>query len=105
MRIIKQLNFPENTIFQDIKEQEITVNDLEDMAKLSGNFESLFSRRAKLYKEMGLKDVALSEKAYQQYILNHYTFLKRPVIIINDKIYVGNSQKTIKAAQLELEKL
>ena len=54
---------------------------------------------------MGLKDVSLTEKDYKHYILEHYTFLKRPVLIINESIYIGNSQKTVKAAQEALEKL
>ena len=49
-------------MFQDIKEEEITVKQLEELYKLSGSYEALFSKRAKLYKEMGLKDMNLTEK-------------------------------------------
>src|SRR5690606_40704031 len=59
-----------------------------------GSYESLFSKRAIKYKTMELKNKALSEKDYQKLILEEYTFLKRPVIIINDAIFVGNSAKT-----------
>lgn len=99
VRIIKALDLPSNFIYQDIKEQEITVKQLEELKQLSGSYEALFSKRAKLYKEMGLKDVTLTEKDYQQYILQHYTFLSRPVIIFNDHIFIGNSPKTIEAAK------
>ena len=99
VRIIKALNLPSDFIFQDIKEQEITVKQLEELKQLSGSYETLFSKRAKLYKEMGLKDVTLTEKDYQQYILQHYTFLSRPVIIFNNQIFIGNSPKTIEAAK------
>ena len=98
-RILKELNPSSDFILQDIKENEITVNQLEEMKKLAGNFEALFSKRAKLYKEMGLKDQTLSEKDLKLYILEHYTFLSRPVIIIDDKIFIGNSKKTIEAAK------
>jgi arsenate reductase len=67
------------------------------MAKMSGSYESLFSRRAMKYKSMGLKDKSLSEKNYRQLILEEDTFLKRPVFIVNDNIFVGNSKKTIEA--------
>ena len=67
------------------------------MANMSGSYESLFSRRAMKYKSMGLKDKSLSEKDYRQLILDEDTFLKRPVFIVNDKIFVGNSKKTIEA--------
>ena len=99
VRIIKTLNLPSTFIFQDIKEQEITVKQLEQLQKLSGSYEALFSKRAKLYKEMGLKDQNLTEKDFKHYILEHYTFLSRPVIIFNNQIFIGNSTKTVEAAK------
>ena len=98
-RIIKSLDLPSDFVFRDIKEQEITVKQLEELHKLSGSYEALFSRKAKLYKEMGLKDVNLSELDFKQYILQHYTFLSRPVIIFNNQIFIGNSPKTVEAAK------
>lgn len=99
VRIIKSLNLPDDFEFQDIKEQEITVKQLEAMQQLSGSYEALFSKRAKLYKEMGLKDQKLTEKDFKQYILEHYTFLSRPVIMYNGQIFIGNSPKTVEAAK------
>ena len=105
MRIIKELDLPSNFVFQDIKEQPITVSQLEEMHQLVGSYEALFSKRAKLYKEMGLKNQSLKEADYKHYILDHYTFLKRPVIVFEDQIFIGNSQKTIKEAKSLIEKL
>lgn len=98
MRILKELNLSEDFILQDIKEEEITVKQLEAMHKLSGSYEALFSKRAKLYKEMDLKNQTLEERDYKQYILEHYTFLKRPVIINENQIFIGNSKKVVAAA-------
>ena len=98
-RILKELNPSSDFVLQDIKEKEITVSQLEEMEKLAGTYEALFSKRAKLYKEMGLKDQALSERDFKNYILEHYTFLSRPVIIVDDNIFIGNSKKTIEAAK------
>ena len=92
MRIIKDLKLPESFIYQDIKEEPLSVSELESLEKLAGCYEALFSRRAKLYKEMGLKDMDLKEADYKHYILDHYTFLKRPVVVYNDQIFVGNSK-------------
>ena len=105
MRIIKELDLPSDFIFQDIKETPITVAQLDAMQSLSGNYESLFSKRAKLYKEMGLKNQPLEERDYKHYILHHYTFLKRPVLIIDDKIFIGNSAKTVAATKTYLESI
>jgi len=99
VRIIKYLNLPSSFIFQDIKEQEITVKQLEELYQLSGSYEALFSKKAKLYKEMGLKDLDLTEKDFKHYILQHYTFLKRPVIVFNQQIFIGNSSKTVETAK------
>ena len=99
MRIMKELNPSQDFILQDIKEDEITVKQLEEMEELAGSFEALFSKRAKLYKEMDLKNQNLSEKDFRHYILDHYTFLKRPVIIFEDQIFIGNSKKTVEAAK------
>lgn len=93
IRILKELNLPTDFILQDIKTEPITVKQLEEMEALSGSYESLFSKRAKLYKEMDLKNQNLTEKDYKQYILEHYTFLSRPVIINGDAIFIGNSKK------------
>ena len=98
-KIIQDLNLSNDFEFQDIKTTKITNEQLQEMAKLSGSYESLFSRRAIKYKTMGLKDKELTENDIKNLILEEYTFLKRPVIIIDDAIFVGNSAKTVDAAK------
>ena len=80
---------------QEIKTQPISISQLEDMYTLSVSYESLFSRRAKKYKSMGLKDQILNETDYKQLILSDYTFLKRPVIIVNERIFIGSDKKNL----------
>lgn len=84
-------------IMQDIKFEKITPAQLAEMKKMTGSYEALFSRRALKYKELGLKNIQLDEKDYRDYILSEYTFLKRPVVIIDDKIFVGSEKKTVEA--------
>ena len=102
IRILKELNLSSQFILQDIKSEDITVKQVEDMKALAGSYEALFSKRSKLYKEMGLKNQDLTERDYKQYILDHYTFLSRPVVIVDNKIFVGNSKKVVEAAKAEL---
>jgi arsenate reductase len=83
---------------QDIKTEPISVKQVEEMKNLAGNYEVLFSKRATLFKEMGLKDEKLTEADYKRYILEHYTFLSRPVIIADGKIFLGNSPKVVQQA-------
>ena len=101
-RIIKELNLPKSFQFQDIKTEKISAMQIDEMATMSGSYEKLFSRVALKYKAMGLKDKTLTEKDYRRLILEEYTFLKRPVIIIGKKIFIGNSSKNIEAAKQEL---
>ena len=98
-RIIKELNLPSDVVLQDIKSNPITVVQLEQMYSLSESYEALFSKRARLYKEKDLKNASLTENDYKKYILEHYTFLKRPVLIFNDQIFIGNSKKVISSAK------
>ena len=99
-RILNELSWKGQ--LQDIRTENIRAEQLDQMAKMSGSYESLFSRRALKYKSMGLKNKSLIETDYRQLILEEDTFLKRPVFIVNDKIFVGNSKKTIEALSSEL---
>ena len=92
----------EGFIMQDIKFEKITPAQLDEMKSMTGSYEALFSRRALKYKELGLKDRKLEEKDYRKYILEEYTFLKRPVVIIGDKIFVGSEKKNVGALKKEI---
>lgn len=94
-KIIKSLPKEHDFKFHDIKQDPITVAELEKMRELSGSYEALFSKKAQLYKSMDLKNKSLTEDDYKKYILEHYTFLSRPVFIIKDKIYIGNTQQNM----------
>ncbi len=99
-RIMKELGITENDfVLQDIKKEPITPEQLDEMKEAAGSYEALFSRRAMKYKSMGLKDKTLTEKDYKRLILDEYTFLKRPVIVIDDQYFVGNSKKVVNEAQ------
>jgi arsenate reductase len=94
-KIIKSLPKDNNLAFHDIKQDPITIAQLEEMHQMAGSYEALFSKKAQLYKSMGLKDKNLSEDDFKKYILEHYTFLSRPVFIIDNKIYIGNTQQNM----------
>ena len=101
-RIIKELNNGDDFEMQNIKEENITPKQLDAMAKKTGSYESLFSRRAMKYRAMGLHEQELTEADYRRLILEEYTFLKRPVILIDDEIFVGNAKKVVEAAKAAL---
>lgn len=97
-RIIKEINPDSEVQLQDIKTEMITQDQLEAMKALTGSYEALFSKRAQLYRQRNLKEQTLSEDDYKNLILEHYTFLKRPVMIVDDSIFVGNSKKVVAQA-------
>lgn len=98
-RIMKEIDIP--SVFEkiDVKSSGISEDDLEKMVKLAGNYESLFNKRARLYRERNLKNQKLEESDIKKLILEHYTFLKRPVIIEGENIFIGNSSKTVADAK------
>ena len=93
-RILKEVNL-EGFEKQEIKGQPVTVPQLDEMHAISKSYEALFNKRAKLYKAMDLKDQEITEADYRQYILDEYTFLKRPVFIVDNTIFIGNSKKEV----------
>jgi len=101
-KIIKEVNLPSEVSLQNIKEEAITEEQLEQMKELAGSYESLFSRRAMKYRSMGLNEMDLNEEDYKRYILEEYTFLKRPVFVLEDKIFIGNSKKVVSSLKEEL---
>lgn len=95
-RILKEFDFTGFDL-HEIKSTAITEEDIETMKGLAGSYEALFSRRAQNYKKLGLKDVNLTEEDIKKYILSDYTFLKRPVVIDGEHIFIGNEKKNLEA--------
>ena len=87
---------------QEIKAHNVTPAQLEKMYSFSGSYEALFNKRAKLYKIMNLKGKSLSETDFRQLILDEYTFLKRPVFIVDNEIFIGNSKKVIEELKAKI---
>lgn len=96
-RILKEIPNIKRFTLQDIKTEPITPAQLDELKKLAGSYEALFSRNAMKYRSMGLNNMDLKEPDYKKFILQEYTFLKRPTIIIGDQVFIGSAPKTVKA--------
>ena len=101
-KILNQLDLPKDMDLQDIKTNKISAEQIDQMKELAGSFENLFSRRAMKYRSMGLNEKELSESDYRNLILEEFTFLKRPVFIINDQIFIGSAKKTVEKLKAAL---
>jgi arsenate reductase-like glutaredoxin family protein len=98
-RILKELSAPEGTELQDIKASPLDPGQLEELKQRAGGYEALFSKRARLYRERNLKERNLGERDFRELLLEHYTFLKRPVVVVDDQVFIGNAAKTVAAAK------
>lgn len=98
-RILKELDLPEKVRLQDVKTDPISPAQLNVLKGLAGSYGALFSKRARLYRERNLKDAELGEKDFKVLLMEHYTFLKRPVLIVSEKIFIGNAPKTVAEAR------
>ncbi|MDZ7879344.1 MAG: ArsC/Spx/MgsR family protein [Saprospiraceae bacterium] len=98
-KILNDTNAASVCTLQDIKVTNISAEELDDLAVKVGSYEALFSRRALKFRAMGLHEKTLSEADYRELMLQEYTFLKRPFIIIGDNVFIGNTAKVIEAAK------
>ncbi len=102
-RIAKELSIDDTVSQIDIKKNPITNSELEVLYQITGSYEDLVNKRAQLFKQNNLKDQNLNEEAYRALLLEHYTFLKRPVLLHDKIIFIGNSAKTVTAAKTFLD--
>jgi arsenate reductase len=102
---LKEVKPGKDFVMQDIKTESITPAQIDEMKKIAGSYEALFSRVALKFRGWGLNKMKLTEKDYRKYILEEYTFLKRPVFIIDDKIFIGNSPKNVVAVAKAIKEL
>lgn len=96
---IKNLNFN----LREIKTSGITAAELDYLAAISGSYESLFSKKAIKFRERNLHLQELSEDDYRSLILEEYTFLKRPVFLHNNEVFIGNSKSVIESLKQKLK--
>jgi len=62
----------------------------------------LFSKKSTQIKLRGLDVKALTENDFKDLLLDHYTFLKRPVFITDNAIFLGNDKKNVEALNVFL---
>jgi arsenate reductase len=87
-------NLPADVELIDIKKNMYTSNDISEMYRLAGSYEILFSKRSQNFVAQGLKETIKSDEDYGKLLPKDYTFLKRPVLIFDEQIFVGNDKKT-----------
>lgn len=89
---------------REIKTEPITEEELDEMHKMAGSYEALFSRKSSQIKARGIDLKSLKEKDYKKLLLEHYTFLKRPVFITDQEIFIGNDKSNLEKLNEFFEK-
>ena len=103
-RIIKQWSLIKTIDLIDIKITPLNEKDLKELYKITYSYESLFNKRAQMLKKLNIRINLLDENDFKKLLLTHYSFLKRPVLLFNCKIFIGNSKKNVDDAEIELSK-
>lgn len=80
---------------RELKSSPITEEELAQMYEHSKSYEALFSRRSTQIKARNIDVKSLEEKDFKELILDHYSFLKRPVFLTDKEIFIGNDKKNI----------
>jgi len=97
---LKQINPSADVEVIDIKIQNIDTETLDWIKAKVGSYEALFSKRAMKFKSLGLNQMQLTEADYRKYMLEEYTFLKRPFMIFDDQVFIGNAAKEVEKAKI-----
>ena len=101
-RVIKEVGIDSNFEIRDIKENKLTPEEVGLLAEIAGSYKALFSKNARKYREYNLHLKNLTEADCKKYLLEDYTFLKRPTIVIDDKIFIGSHRNTVKQLAFHL---
>lgn len=88
----------------NIKESSPDLHQLKLLKEKAGSYRALFNTRAQLLKAMSPEEKPDSEEDFLTLLMQHYTFLKRPVALVNDTIFIGNSPITVQALVNEINK-
>jgi len=95
-RIMKDAGITKETFdLQDIKKEMISEQDLDLAFEATQSYEALFNKRSRQYAQSGLKEQSLNDIDFRALILSEYTYLKRPITIVEQDVFIGNSKKEV----------
>ncbi|SEG56419.1 Arsenate reductase, glutaredoxin family [Halpernia humi] len=80
---------------RELKSQNISEEELAELYKFTNSYEALFSKKSTQIKARNIDVKTLKESDFKTLILEHYSFLKRPVFVTDKEIFVGNDKKNI----------
>lgn len=94
-RIMKEVGVDVSFEKREIKSQRLTLEEVRKLRNRVDSYDELLNKRSQRLKALNLKDAVLSEEEYENYFMQEYTFLKRPVFLFDDAVFIGNAKKNI----------
>ena len=94
VRIVKALNIKDAPFLQDVKNRKITPEQLAFLYAHTHSYETLINKRGRVYAQLKKDGKSFTESTYKALIDQEYSCLKRPILIWNDEIFLGNSKAT-----------
>ena len=82
---------------RDIKDEPLTRQEVESLAKMLGGPAELFSKRAIRYRELKLNEREVLPAEMLELMTDEYTFLKRPIVVIGGHAIAGFFEKSFES--------
>lgn len=96
-RIMQLLPKHKDLNFRDVKVNPLSLEEVRQLAALSGSFTALINKRSQQFKISGISSKDLTEAQSEQLLVTHYSYLARPILVIGSEIFIGNSSATVAA--------
>ena len=103
VRIIKSLGIEDADFLQNVKEQMISAEQLAFLYANTNSYEQLINKRGHVYAQMKREGTVFSEVVYKALLEKEYSCLKRPILIWNNSVFLGNSKATVAAMKTALD--
>lgn len=93
-KILKEFDLSDWQL-REMKSEPVTEEEIEEMHKLAGSYEGLFSKKSSQIKAQGIDVKSLKEENFKRLLSEHYTFLKRPVFLTDKEIFIGSDKNNL----------
>jgi len=103
VRIIKSLGIEDAPFLQNVKEAMVTPEQLRFLYNHTNNYEQLINKRGRVYAQLKREGAVFSEAVYKALLEKEYSCLKRPILIWNNNVFLGNSKATVAAMKTALD--
>lgn len=103
VRIIKSLGIEDADFLQNVKEHMATPAQLAFLYNYTNSYEGLINKRGRVYAQMKREGAMFSEAVYKTLLENECNCLKRPILIWDNTVFLGNAKATVAQMKAALD--